>query len=51
MSTAGLNSLALRFGGFGHAGGGVGFVVLLLIMSGMVIWAIAGSNSAGSQKS
>ena len=51
MLTTGLNLLALRFGGFGHGGGGVGFVVLILLLSGMVIWAIAGSSSAGAQKS
>jgi hypothetical protein len=51
MSTAGLNALAFRFGGFGHGGGGFGFAFLLLILAGVAIWAIARPDSAESQNS
>jgi hypothetical protein len=51
MSTAGLNALAFRFGGFGHGGGGFGFAFLLLILAGVVIWAISRPGGAESQKS
>jgi len=51
MSTAGLNSLALRFGSFSHGSGGVGLLVLLLYMFGILICAIPTSSRADSQKS
>jgi hypothetical protein len=50
MFTAGLNAMAFRFGGFGHGGDGFGFVVLLLILAGMVIWAIGQPSEARGQK-
>jgi hypothetical protein len=50
MLTAGLNALALRFGGFGHGGGGVAFVLVMLVLAGVLIWAIARSG-VESQKS
>lgn len=50
MLTAGLNALALRFGGFGHGGGGVAFVLVMLALAGVLIWAIARSG-VESQKS
>ncbi|HTW79136.1 MAG TPA: hypothetical protein VME23_06330 [Terracidiphilus sp.] len=52
MFAAGLNSLALRFGGFrfGHGGGGIAFVLVMLILAGVVIWAISRSG-VDSQKS
>jgi hypothetical protein len=51
MFTAGLNALAFRFGGFGHGGGDLGFVVLLLILGGVVIWAVSRPSGAEAQKS
>lgn len=50
MATAGLNALALRIGGFGHGGGGVAFVLVMLVLAGVLIWAIARSG-VESQKS
>lgn len=50
MLTAGLNALALRFGGLGHGGGGVAFVLVMLALAGVLIWAIARSG-VESQKS
>jgi uncharacterized membrane protein len=49
MLAAGLNALAMRFGGFGH-GGGFGFVFLLLVLACVLIWAISRSG-VESQKS
>jgi hypothetical protein len=52
MFTAELNALAFRFGGFrlGH-GGGFGFVVLLLILAGVDIWAVSRPNGVESTES
>jgi hypothetical protein len=47
---AGMNALALRFGGFGHGGGGVAFALVMLALFGVLIWAIARSG-VESQKS
>jgi hypothetical protein len=48
LFAAGLNALALRLGGFGH-GGGFAFLLIMLIMVGVLVWAIARSG-AESQK-
>lgn len=51
MFRAGLNSLAFRFGGFGHGGRGFGFVVLLLTLAGVITWAISRPSGAEGQES
>ena len=50
MLTAGLNALAMRFGGFGRGGGGAAFVLVMLLLAGVLVWAIARSG-VESQKS
>ena len=49
LFAAGLNALALRYGGFGHRGDGFAFLLIFLAFAGVLVWAIARSG-AESQK-
>ncbi len=53
MVTAGMNGLAMRFGGFRFGHGGDGFVLFLMgaVAFGVLIWALSHSERNQSAKS
>lgn len=51
MSTALLNDLAFRFGGFGRGGGGFAFLLVFMVFVGVIVWALSRSAGSESQKS
>ena len=48
---AGLNSLAMHFGGFGRRSDGFAFVLVFLAFACVLIWAVSRSGGSESQKS